>query len=242
MPLYRRSRDFYPVVLILGALLVIALVLVMLYMLDRLSEDPQQEAEQTELSVVGPGAVAGEYGWKPLFNGHTLDGWEVTNFGPQGPVFVKDSTIFLNMGDGPTGITWTGDFPEVNYEISLEAMRVDGNDFFCGLTFPVKGEHCTLINGGWGGTLVGISSIDGRDAAENITTTRIGFENNRWYDIRIRVDDEVIYGYIDNELIVNVTVPGHTFSVRSEVSLSRPLGIATWVTTGAIRNIRYREF
>ncbi len=242
MTLHRRSRDFYPVVLILGALLVIALVLVMLYLLDRLSEEHQPEAEQTELSVVGPGAVPDEYGWRPLFNGYTLDGWEVTNFGPQGAVYVRDSAIFLNMGDGPTGITWTGDFPVVNYEISLEAMRVDGNDFFCGLTFPVKGEHCTLITGGWGGTLTGISSIDGRDAAENITTTRIGFENNRWYDIRIRIDEEAIYVYIDNELIVNVTVPDHTFSVRSEVSLSRPLGIATWVTTGAIRNIRYKEF
>ncbi len=235
------SRGFYPVVLIFGALLVIALALVMLYMLERLSAEQDTGITDPELSVVGPDAEPARDGWRPLFNGHTLDGWEITNFGPQGPVNVRDSSIILNFGDGATGITWNRDFPVMDYELSLEAMRIDGNDFFCGLTFPVRDEHCTFITGGWGGALVGISSIDGEDASENFTSTRIAFQNHRWYNIRVSVDQESIRCFIDDEEVVTVPVNQHSFSVRSEVGLSRPLGIASWVTTAALRNIKFRE-
>ena len=47
-----------------------------------------------------------------------------------------------------TGVTWTRDFPKSNYEIRLEAMRVEGSDFFCGLTFPYQKAHATLVLGG----------------------------------------------------------------------------------------------
>ncbi|HQB37508.1 MAG TPA: hypothetical protein PLI41_08195, partial [Bacteroidales bacterium] len=32
-----------------------------------------------------------------LFNGVSLDGWEITNFGPQGPVSVSGGQIVLGM-------------------------------------------------------------------------------------------------------------------------------------------------
>ena len=100
-----------------------------------------------------------------LFNGQNLNGWEITNFGPQGPVYVSGDAIILGMGDGCTGITWKGDFPVSGYEVTLEAKRVEGNDFFCGMTFPAGNMPCTFIVGGWGGTVVGLSSINGYDAS-----------------------------------------------------------------------------
>ena len=84
------------------------------------------------------------------FDGTSITGWEVTNFGPQGPVSVSGEQIILGMGEGCTGITWNGDFPKVDYEVSLDAKRVEGNDFFCGMTFPAGKDPCTLIIGGWG--------------------------------------------------------------------------------------------
>ncbi|MBE3084634.1 MAG: hypothetical protein IMZ64_00270, partial [Bacteroidetes bacterium] len=39
-----------------------------------------------------------------LFDGKSLQGWEITNFGPQGPVYVSGGEIILGMGDGCTGI------------------------------------------------------------------------------------------------------------------------------------------
>ena len=59
----------------------------------------------------------------------------------------------------------TADFPREDYEVSLEARRLEGTDFFCGLTFPVGKEPCTLIIGGWGGTTVGLSNVDDYSAA-----------------------------------------------------------------------------
>ncbi len=95
-----------------------------------------------------------------LFDGKSLDGWKKTNFGGEGDVEVIDGQIILSMGYPMTGVTLAGgNLPTRNYEISLEAKRIEGTDFFCGLTFPVNDSHCSLIAGGWGGTLVGLSCI-----------------------------------------------------------------------------------
>jgi hypothetical protein len=173
-----------------------------------------------------------------IFNGRDLVGWEITNFGPQGPVYVSGNEIILGMGDGCTGVTYTDIFPVQNYRVTLDAKRVAGNDFFCGMTFPVGKDPCTLIVGGWGGTLVGLSSINGYDASENETTTRMNFETGRWYRIALEVREENIKAFIDDSLVVDFTRNGKKLSIRPEVELSRPFGIASWNTTAALRNIR----
>ena len=173
-----------------------------------------------------------------IFDGKSLEGWEITNFGPQGPVVVSGGKITLGMGDGCTGITRTGDFPSINYAITLEAMRVQGNDFFCGITFPVDKQFCTLIVGGWGGTVVGLSSINKMDASENETTILRKFEKERWYRIRLVVKPDTIKAYIDDEKVVDFLINGKELSIRPEVQLSKPFGIAAWNTTAALRNIR----
>jgi hypothetical protein len=172
-----------------------------------------------------------------LFDGKTLDGWEITNFGPQGPVYVSGGEIILGMGDGCTGITWKRAFPRTDYEVSLDAKRVAGNDFFCGLTFTAGKDPCTLIVGGWGGATVGLSSINGKDAAENETTTIRNFDKERWYHIRLVVTTEYIKSWIDSVKVVDFKIGGKKLSVRPEVELSRPFGITSWNTTAAIRNI-----
>jgi hypothetical protein len=173
-----------------------------------------------------------------LFNGADLDGWDITNFGPQGPVYVSGGSIILGMGEGCTGITWKKDFPETDYRVTLEAKRVSGNDFFCGMTFPLGKEYCSLIVGGWGGTVVGLSSIDKMDASENETTTLRQFEKDHWYRICLIVKEDTIKAYIDDTLVVDFAKGEKTLSIRPEVELSKPFGIASWYTTAALRNIR----
>ena len=177
-----------------------------------------------------------------LFDGKTLAGWKETDFGGNGQVEIKDGQIILHMGT-MTGVTWTNGaiLPRANYEIQLEAMRVEGSDFFCGLTFPIGQEPCSLIIGGWGGGLVGLSSIDGDDAANNNTTRNMVFDNGRWYAIRLRVTPKKIEAWIDKDKVVDVDTEDKKFSVRFEVEPSIPLGIATYATTGALRNIRLKK-
>jgi hypothetical protein len=190
-------------------------------------------------SVSAPQEITARKDSTYLFDGVSLDGWEVTNFGPQGPVTVTGGQIVLGMGEGCTGITYKKDFPEVNYKVTLDAKRVAGNDFFCGMTFPVGKEPCTLIVGGWGGTTVGLSSINRKDASENQTTTYMNFEKNRWYRITLVVKMDTIRAFIDDNKIVDYARGrNEVLSIRPEVVLSKPFGIASWYTTAALKDIR----
>lgn len=173
-----------------------------------------------------------------VFKTSPLDDWEITNFGPQGPVYMSGENIILGMGDGCTGITYRYPVPDLDYRITLEAKRVSGFDFFCGMTFPAGKQPCTLIVGGWGGSTIGLSSIDGKDASENETTRYMKFENDKWYEICLEVKEASIRAWIDDSLVVNVRTEGRRLSVRPEVELSRPFGICSWKTTAALRNIR----
>jgi hypothetical protein len=184
---------------------------------------------------------AKEQGWKALFDGRSFKGWKKTQFGGEGDVEVKDAQIMLNTGSPMTGITWTEDFPKIEYEISLAAMRVNGSDFFCGLTFPVGDSPCSFIVGGWGGGVVGLSSIDGSDASENETTAYQEFESGRWYAVRVRVSKHKIEAWLDKKQMVDLSTKDRTISIRSEVELSRPLGISCYATTAALRDIKVRR-
>jgi hypothetical protein len=180
--------------------------------------------------------------WKPLFDGKTLTGWKAAMFGGEGEVRVKDGMVILGTGNDMTGITYTrGDFPKIDYELALEGKRIEGNDFFCTTTFPVGESHCSLVMGGWAGVVVGLSSIDGNDASENTTKTLHTFKRGQWYRIRIRVSKERIEAWIDDKRVVNQATKGKKVSIRPECDLCTPLGIATWRTTGAVRDIKFRR-
>ncbi len=184
-----------------------------------------------------------EPAWKPLFDGKSLEGWKITEFAGHGDVTVENGQMILNMGSPLTGVTIAGEPPlRTDYEISVEAMKLSGNDFFCGLTFPVAQKSCTFIAGGWGGGLVGVSSLDGMDASENSTTKFAKFNPNQWYRFRIRVTADKIQAWIDDEQYVDVEITGRDVDMRAgEIELSAPLGLATFQTKSAIRDFKIRK-
>jgi hypothetical protein len=180
---------------------------------------------------------------KPLFDGKTLKGWKPTGYGAGGEVKVADGQIVIEAGDPLSGIIVDGEPPaRMNYEISFEAMRLEGDDFFCALTAPVEQACCTLVLGGWGGTLVGISSIDGLDASENSTTQHRKFESNRWYRIRFRVTPKKLEAWIDEKQVIDANIEGKKISMRrGEIEMSQPLGFSNYRTKSALRNIKLRN-
>jgi len=181
-------------------------------------------------------------GWQPMFDGKTLTGWRETAFAGRGEVQCQSGLMVMNTGDPFTGINWTNPFPKMNYEVALDAMRVTGSDFFCGLTVPVSDSFCSLIVGGWGGSLVGISSLDSMDASENETTRFINFEQGRWYRIRLRITQGRIEAWIDKDKIVDVVTTGKKISLRpGDIELSQPFGLACWQTTAALHEIKMRR-
>jgi hypothetical protein len=187
-------------------------------------------------------AQSAEPAWRPLFDGKTLTNWAPTKFGGEGAVKVDNGQIILETGKSLTGITWAGgELPKTNYEIALQAMRVEGHDFFAGVTFPVGDSFCSLILGGWGGSVVGLSSINFMDASENETSQSREFENGRWYNVRIRVTPEKIQAWLDDRQIIDQDIRDNRITVRMEVEPSEPLGVATWKTKGALKDIRLRR-
>jgi hypothetical protein len=178
--------------------------------------------------------------WKPLFDGTSLEGWRETPFSGRGKVTVEKGEIVLGRGL-MTGITWKGGFPKFNYEIRLEAMRVEGQDFFAGITFPVHDSFCTWINGGWGGMTVGLSSLDDMDASENDTSTHRIFESGRWYALLLRVTEDRIQAWIDGEAVIDADIATRAVGLRpGETEYSTPLGIASYSTRARLRKLEYR--
>ena len=178
--------------------------------------------------------------WTSLFDGKSLKGWKETPFSSRGAVQVRDGMIVLGSGY-LTGITRTGEFPRSDYEVRLEGVRLKGNDFFASMTFPVGDSYCTLVTGGWGGDIVGLSSLDGWDASDNETRSYFEFENGRWYALRLQVTADRIMAWIDDRQIVNVEIGGRSVGLRyGESRLSAPFGFASYATTGGLRKIEYR--
>lgn len=187
--------------------------------------------------------------WETWFDGKTLSGWKASAFDTQKPLRVESpfrdgpGAIILEKSDYLCGITRdSAEVPRTNYEISLEAMKLEGSDFFCGLTFPVGPTACTFVVGGWGGMVVGLSCIDNADASENETSQGMEFAPNRWYRIRVRVTPERIAAWIDQDQLVDLELAGKTIDLRfGDIKHSLPLGIAAFQTRSAVREIRLRR-
>ncbi len=166
--------------------------------------------------------------------------WEPCEFGGDGPIEITDKVIEVGYGDPLTGVRWKGSFPKDNYEVEIEARRTDGFDFFCALTFPVAETHCTLVLGGWGGGVTGLSNIDGYDASDNETTQFRAYDDDKWFRVRVRVDTKHITCWIDDKEIIQQEREGHEFGIRFEMDPCVPLGVAAYQCDAEYRNLRWR--
>jgi hypothetical protein len=177
-----------------------------------------------------------------LFDGKTLGDFKVVDFYKHGDVKVADGVMKLEPGGPMTGVVWKGaKLPTKNYEVTWEARRTEGRDFFCALTFQVGEDPCTFVPAGWGGNITGLSSINGSDASENETQKYVEFENDKWYKFKLRVDDAKIRAWVDDEEVVDFAYADVKLSVRIEVNQNRPLGFATYRSRAEIRNVKLRE-
>jgi hypothetical protein len=176
-----------------------------------------------------------------LFNGKDLTGWRVADIYGSGTVTVlEDGSVECGHGNPMTGIAYTNAPLRMNYELSLQAVRVKGSDFFAALTIPIEQHYCTVIIGGWGGGLCGISSVDYMDASENPWSEGLNLENGRWYTLRVRVTPGVLQVFLDEELYTARVEfeEASRFSLRSgsDIDKTTPLGLATYRTLARWRN------
>ena len=177
-----------------------------------------------------------------LFDGKTLDGWKRVESYKAGAVKVADGAIVLEAGGPMSAVVSTRtDLPKLDYELAFEARRVDGKDFFAAATFPVGDSFVTLVNGGWGGRVTGLSSINGSDASENDTRRDVKYEDDTWYRFRVQVTAEVIRCWIDDKETFATNYRGVQVKTRIETRPHQPLGFASYRTTGAVRAVDVRK-
>jgi len=201
--------------------------------------EPKEPAKKQPIPEP-PAPKLGE--WVNLFDGKTLDGWRVAEgggFADHGPVKAEDGRIALAAGVGATGIRWRGEFPTTGYEIALEAMRTSGSEDFGNLAFPIGASYCELGIGAWGGTLVGLLSVDGQLAVDRAAPRRMDFESRRWYAIRLRVTEQRVEAWVDDEKLVDTPRTGHTF--QSSNVQEAGFFIYSWRSAAEVRNIRLRR-
>jgi hypothetical protein len=206
-----------------------ALVIAVVFLIDYCLPAARAEAPATQPAV------------QQLFDGKSLDKWKPTKFGGEGEVHVEDGCLVIEAGVTLSGANYTGATPNMNYEVELDAKKIQGNDFFCGLTVPVGDSFATLVLGGWGGTLCGISSLDGNDAAGNETAVNVAFKKDQWYHVRFRILENRLMAWVDKQNIIDADTAGRKISLRAEVEISKPFGLATFQTTGAFKNIQIRN-
>jgi len=178
-----------------------------------------------------------------LFNGKSLDDWESVDVGGSGVVELEGGLMIINQGENVSGAIYkkAAALPTTNYEITLEAKRMQGVDFFVGLTFPVGDvKHCaTLICGGWGGSVTGISCIDSMDASDNNTSSYQRFKDDEWYAIKLRVTPKNLSVWLGDKQIIDEDIEGKKISVRpGPIESYLPLSLTTFNTMAAIRNVK----
>jgi len=181
-----------------------------------------------------------------LFDGKSLDDWETVDIGGSGTVELAGGLLIINQGDSLSGVVYkkAAALPATNYEITLQAKRMQGVDFFCGLTFPVGDlKKCaTFICGGWGGSVTGISSIDDMDASNNSTGSYQRYEDDKWYTIRLRVTPLNLSAWVDDRQVVDADIKDKKISLRpGPIESYAPLALSTYNTTAAIKNVRLRK-
>ena len=182
-------------------------------------------------------------GWKSLFDGKTLTGWKIVRYGGEGVPYVKGGVMVLPKAVNGlmTGVCWVGDsLPVNNYVISYEARRVAGGDIFAGLTFRYGETSASLVFGGWGGIVNGLSSIDGYDASGNETTQFFSFRDNQWYPVQLRVTTDSIRAVVGIEKVVDLATAGKDIHLRDD-NLDTGFTLWTYLSTGEIRNIRIKK-
>ncbi|MCU0865710.1 MAG: DUF1080 domain-containing protein [Planctomycetes bacterium] len=183
--------------------------------------------------------------WQSLFDGAGLGPFTATAFGGEGEVAVRDGRLQLGQGSPLTGVHWTGPLqtgplPSGDYELELVARRELGNDFFCGLTFPVGSDHLTLVLGGWGGSVCGLSNLDGLDASRNATRTLRHFAAGVDHRVQLRVQRERVEVLVDGAPLLSIDPRQHRLALRPEVELCRPLGLCSYNTAASFPELRWR--
>jgi alpha-L-arabinofuranosidase len=114
--------------------------------------------------------------------------------------------VYAQTADGQPALSrFTFATSKPGYTYSLKAQKTGGKEGFLIGFEAVDRDHYYWWNlGGWGNRLHGIEKIGGGSKSLIGKEVPGHIESDRWYDIRIEVDDHRIRCYLDNVLVHDV--------------------------------------
>jgi len=171
------------------------------------------------------GGLWGDLVWNRSFEQNELGQWTIE--GDQIAQEGMGTNVRLTFGD----VGWT------DYEYTLEAKKTGGQEGFL-ILFRMKNEKdfywCNL--GGWGNERHalerGLSSANRWGPVGPQPRGRI--ESKRWYSIRIRCEGARFQVWLDDDQVIDYTDD-------RRAHLSGKVGIGTWATQAAFRNLKVRS-
>ncbi len=139
------------------------------------------------------------------FKGNGIGTFELVEDTDGNKVIAQKNAKFPINDEVGGSATYVGDASWTNYTYTLRAQKTLGNEGFL-IPFGVRdNENFYRWNiGGWGNTKTCIEEAvgNGKDIVSDASSFRV--ETKRWYDIKIVVEPNKIYCYIDDELIHEV--------------------------------------
>ena len=154
---------------------------------------------------------------------------------------MEDNALRFEAGTPYTALQWGGEFPREEFEVEVAAKRTEGCDIFCGLLVPVGESHISVILGGWGDTVVGVSCVDHLYASDNETSRMMSFENGQWYEVRVRVTKAKVIAWIDGSKVIDLGREGHVLAPYPGLEALAPFALFTWETGAAFRDVWARQ-
>lgn len=148
---------------------------------------------------------------------------------------IKDNTLLQESLSANVRL-WFGSPDWQNYEFTLQARKIGGAEGFLILFRGISDEEFYWYNfGGWNNARHGLEKGTKGKRWEMVGTPVDGkIEENKWYDIRIRCENEHIQIWLDNKRLLD-------YKDTAGPHLKGRLGLGTWSTQAEYRNIKVKD-
>ena len=132
--------------------------------------------------------------------------------------------------------------PPNEYDLRFEFARVSGNDGIDTI-LSFEGRQFCWTMGGWGNTINGFSEVFGQPADANPTTVRgQGLKNNRRYTCLIKVRNDKVQAYLDDQRVSEWGTDFDDLGMSSRrLHRNDSIGISTWESSYAIYSAQIVE-